>query len=185
MHPPCPARGRLMPLLDWLLEILLWAALGFLGGMFGIGGGVLAIPTLGLLFGFSQQMAQGTAMVTVVPNVYLALWLYHRRHRLSLGLGLALVVGSILFTYLAARLALGMDSHVLRRCFAGFVGCVALYLTYRAGATQWTAAERPPVLSRKWLPAVGALVGLIGGFFIGKAFCNKIFGVFPIYVKTF
>jgi hypothetical protein len=157
--------GRPRPLLDWLLEIALGAALGFLGGMFGIGGGVLAIPTLGLLFGFSQQLAQGTAMVTVVPNVYLALWLFHRRHRLSLGLALALGFGSILFTYLAARIALGVDSHLLRRCFAGFVGCVVLYLVYRAGAARRSAAERPPVLSRKWLPAVGALVGTIGGLF--------------------
>ncbi len=154
-----------MPALDSLLEVLLGAALGFLGGLFGIGGGVLAIPTLGLLFGFSQQLAQGTAMVTVVPNVYLALWLYQRRHRLSLRLGLALGLGSVLFTYLAALTALGLDSHLLRRCFAGFVGCVALYLVYNALATRLAAAERPPLLSRRWLPGVGVLVGLIGGFF--------------------
>jgi uncharacterized membrane protein YfcA len=154
-----------MPLLDWLLEILLGAALGFLGGMFGIGGGVLAIPTLGLLFGFSQQMAQGTAMVTVVPNVYLALWLYRRRHALSLKLGLLLGAGSVVFTYLAARLALGLDSHLLRRCFAGFVMAMAAYLIFKARAPAPGAGEPAPVLSRRWLPGVGALVGIVSGFF--------------------
>jgi hypothetical protein len=154
-----------MPVLDWLLEMALGAALGFLGGMFGIGGGVLAIPTLGVLFGFSQQMAQGTAMVTVVPNVYLALWLYQRRSAISLKLGLVLGTGSVVFTYFAARLALGLDSHVLRRCFAAFVMVMAAYLIYKARAPATSPQAAAPVLSRYWLPGVGAVVGTISGFF--------------------
>src|SRR5438309_3113854 len=42
---------------------------GLFGGLFGIGGGVLAIPLLGLAYGLHQQMAQGTVLVMVVPNV--------------------------------------------------------------------------------------------------------------------
>jgi hypothetical protein len=151
--------------LEWLGEILLGAALGFLGGLFGIGGGVLAIPALGVFFGFSQQMAQGTAMVTVVPNVYLALWLYRRRQAVSLRLGLATGFASIVFTYLAARVAIGTDSHVLRRCFAGFVACVAAYLVWKAWVPALPAAGRPALIPRKWLPSLGAITGIVGGLF--------------------
>src|SRR5262245_61518792 len=47
----------------------LGAAGGGIGGLFGIGGGVLIIPILGMLYGLDQQVAQGTVLVMVVPNV--------------------------------------------------------------------------------------------------------------------
>ena len=52
---------------------------GLFGGLFGIGGGVLAIPLLGLLFGLHQQMAQGTVLIMVAPNVLFGFWNYRRR----------------------------------------------------------------------------------------------------------
>ncbi|HEX7927218.1 MAG TPA: sulfite exporter TauE/SafE family protein [bacterium] len=154
-----------MSVIEWVIDIALGAVLGFLGGLFGIGGGVLAIPTLGVFFGFSQQMAQGTAMVTVVPNVYLALWLYRKRHDIPLRLALAVGFASIIFTYLAARVAIGMDSHLLRRCFAAFVFCVATYMVWKAWVLAPPAVPRPAVVSRKWLPSLGAITGIVGGLF--------------------
>ncbi|KWS43416.1 hypothetical protein AL058_25715 [Pseudomonas savastanoi pv. nerii] len=49
--------------------VLLGAAMGTLGGLFGIGGGLVAIPALGVLFGLDQQLAQGTALLMVLPRV--------------------------------------------------------------------------------------------------------------------
>jgi uncharacterized membrane protein YfcA len=43
--------------------LALGAALGFLGGLFGIGGGIIVIPLLVLGFGLDQTVAQGTALV--------------------------------------------------------------------------------------------------------------------------
>ena len=60
-------------MIEFLLYLLFGAALGTLGGIFGIGGGLIAIPLLGVWFGLDQQIAQGTALVMVVPNVMLAL----------------------------------------------------------------------------------------------------------------
>ena len=40
---------------------------GVAAGMVGIGGGVLLVPLLGLLFGFSQHRAQGTSLVALIP----------------------------------------------------------------------------------------------------------------------
>jgi uncharacterized membrane protein YfcA len=79
-----------MTLLDFALNLLLGLALGTLGGLFGIGGGLIAIPALGVLFGLDQQLAQGTALVMVVPNVLLALWRYHQRNRIDWRHALAL-----------------------------------------------------------------------------------------------
>ena len=68
-----------------LLEMLgLGAALGFLGGLFGIGGGIIVIPLLVLGFGLDQAVAQGTALVMMVPNLLICWWRYHQRHPVAL-----------------------------------------------------------------------------------------------------
>ena len=56
-------------LLSFALPLCLGALLGFGGGIFGIGGGIIAIPVLVGLFGMDQKLAQGTALVMMVPNL--------------------------------------------------------------------------------------------------------------------
>jgi uncharacterized membrane protein YfcA len=41
-------------MIDWAMYLLLGAAMGTLGGIFGIGGGLIAIPALVLMFGMDQ-----------------------------------------------------------------------------------------------------------------------------------
>lgn len=81
----------------------LGAALGGIGGLLGIGGGLLAIPVLALLFGMEQAMAQGTALVMIVPNVLLAFYRYRQHHAISLRLALGLGALAMLTSYPAAR----------------------------------------------------------------------------------
>ena len=83
MHLRLPLPVPLVQALLLLLDLLLGVVLGVLGGLFGSGGGMVAIPVLGLLFGLDQMLAQGTALVMVVPNVLLALWRYHQRNRID------------------------------------------------------------------------------------------------------
>jgi uncharacterized membrane protein YfcA len=51
---------------------LLGLLVGALSGLAGIGGGILLIPALVLLFGFTQHQAVGTTLVVMVPPVTLA-----------------------------------------------------------------------------------------------------------------
>ena len=55
----------------WLIALCLGAGclIGFMGGVLGIGGGMIAIPALVLLMGMSQQLAQGTALIMVLPTI--------------------------------------------------------------------------------------------------------------------
>jgi uncharacterized membrane protein YfcA len=43
--------------------------IGIISGMVGIGGGILVIPTLVLLFGFSQERANGTSLAMLLPPI--------------------------------------------------------------------------------------------------------------------
>src|SRR5207253_10499473 len=70
---------------------------GIASGMFGIGGGVLLVPLLGLLFSFSQHRAQGTSLVALIPPTgALALVAYARDGFVSWRTGLFLIPGVFL-----------------------------------------------------------------------------------------
>ncbi len=58
-----------------LLYIILGLLAGILSGLIGIGGGVMIVPSLIFLFGFSQLEAQGTTLGLLVPPIgILAAW---------------------------------------------------------------------------------------------------------------
>ena len=66
-------------LLGFLPALALGALLGFFGGLFGIGGGIIAIPLLVIGYGMEQPLAQGTALVMMVPNLLVGWWRYSQR----------------------------------------------------------------------------------------------------------
>jgi hypothetical protein len=59
---------------------------GVVSGLVGIGGGVIVIPALIYLFGFSQHIAQGTTLAMLVPPIgILAALTYYRQGYVNLG----------------------------------------------------------------------------------------------------
>lgn len=151
-------------LMDVVMYTALGVALGAMGGLFGIGGGLIAIPVLGLWFGLDQQMAQGTALVMSVPNVLVALYRYNQRNRIDLRQALPLVVMSFCFAWLGAMLAVGLDQRIIRWGFVGFLLAITLYNLIKL----YGEAAQAPTGSRygwPWFGALGALAGTTGGLF--------------------
>jgi uncharacterized membrane protein YfcA len=67
---------------------------GVASGLFGIGGGVLLVPLLGLLFAFDQHRAQGTSLVALVPPTGLLAFLaYAKAGYVSWHIGPLLIPG--------------------------------------------------------------------------------------------
>src|SRR5262249_53249789 len=145
------------------LDVVLGAGIGVLSGIVGIGGGLFIIPLLGVFFGLTQQRAQGTALVMVVPNVLLGLWRYARYRGFDpRGAGLLAPVS----TYGGARLAPMAPSRGLRVSFAAFLLALALFygLRSRSAEIRVDPDARIP-------PRVAVVLGLVGGFVSG------VFGV--------
>lgn len=147
------------------------AAIGFTGGVLGIGGGLLAIPLLGLVLGMHQQQAQGTALIMVLPAVLMTVRKYNQKARIDLRAAAAGAMGSIVFTWVGAKIALGIDPILLRRIYAVFILCIAVFYFYQSLWRRPRAAARPPAppgalpINRAWFALVGVLAGLIGGVF--------------------
>jgi len=93
---------------------------GVASGMFGIGGGVLLVPLLGLLFEFSQHRAQGTSLVALIPPTgVLALMAYSKEGFVSWKTGLLLIPGVFLGGIIGGILAKKVKPQSLRKVFAG------------------------------------------------------------------
>ena len=133
--------------------------------MFGIGGGVVAIPILGIFFGLNEQLAQGTAIIMVAPNALVGLRRYLTIDWRIVG---ALLVPAFPVTYFSSKLATMMPSRELRFAFAIFTVVLAAYMWWRA-ATLGSRPVREPV-AWQWAAVVGLGSGVISGFFtIGGA----------------
>jgi len=145
--------------------LLAGAALGFFGGLFGIGGGIIAIPMLVWVYGMDQQMAQGTALVMMVPNLLVGWWRYSRLYPLpwqrALGIGLL----ACATTWLVAHWAIGLPSRDLRALFSVFLIVLAWRLLRgrREIASSGLKAEPKARVSDRFIP----LVGVIGGSSMG------------------
>lgn len=147
-----------------LAMILLGAVLGMAGGIFGFGGGAIAIPVLGLFFGLSQHLAQGTAVVMVVPNLLLSFWRYRLHGHLDGRIIGALAGGAAVAAYPAARLANHLDAHVLRLAFAAAILLLALVMGWRALRPVPPCPPRHP-LHWGWTAILGVIGGICSGMF--------------------
>lgn len=138
-------------------------ALGFFGGLFGIGGGIIAIPVLGIFFGFQQQAAQGTAIVLVLPTALTGLVQYLRRVSLDWRIVASLAVTALPITVFASRLVTLLPSRPVRYGFVVFLVVLAAYIARRA----WMLGRRSPrkPLGLKFAPLLGVFCGLVSGFF--------------------
>jgi len=150
--------------IEFVTYLMFGAALGTLGGIFGIGGGLIAIPLLGVLFGLDQQIAQGTALVMVVPNVMLALWRYHQRNRIELRYALPLASMGFCFAWIGAIWAVGIDAQTMRLGFVAFLIALSAYNLVRMFFASAPASAQMNY-SWPWLGVLGAASGTMGGLF--------------------
>jgi uncharacterized membrane protein YfcA len=145
------------------IYLILGLILGYIGGLLGIGGGLIGIPMLGLFFGYSEQTAQGTALVMIVPNVLMGLWNYIRKVGLDLRIATTLAVTAIPFTFLAAHYATTLPSKPLRIAFGIFIAAIAAQMAIRTFAPPPKTAPR--ILPWPYASIVGAIGGTLSGLF--------------------
>jgi len=117
-----------------MLDVLLIAAglaAGGLSGLVGVGGGVVLVPMLVLLFGFTQKSAQGTtlAMLTL-PVGILAAFTYYRAGHVNLKASLWIATGFIVGSFLGSHWAVRLPDHTVSRIFGGVLLAVAVKLLF-------------------------------------------------------
>jgi uncharacterized membrane protein YfcA len=111
-----------MSIVNVVLYVLVGLGAGVLSGLVGIGGGVVIIPALVFLFGFTQQQAQGTTLAMLVPPIgILAAWAYYKQGFVNLPAAGLLILGFVGGGYLGARVAVSLSNDVVTRIFGVFL----------------------------------------------------------------
>lgn len=102
------------------ITVLLLAGVftGFLSGMMGVGGGTIMVPAMVLLVGFSQHLAQGSALLAMVPAGGVGAYTHWRLGNVRTGLLAGLIPGVLAGTYLGGTLAHLFSDGLLRIFFA-------------------------------------------------------------------
>ncbi|WP_294042264.1 sulfite exporter TauE/SafE family protein [Thiolapillus sp.] len=154
------------PELYYGLYALLGAFAGVLAGLMGIGGGLVIVPGLLLLFhlqgfdtAFLSHIAIGSSLAIIVPTAISSLWAHHRRGAVDwpvvFGLAPGLMLGALAGAWLASQFSTGL----LKVLFGTFLLLVAGQML---SAVAPKTGSAPRGHHRLFLP-VGAAIGTVSG----------------------
>lgn len=122
IKPWLPAVGSQNPFYVKIIILLAAGAVtGFLSGMMGVGGGVIMIPAMVLLIGFSQHAAQGTSLLVMVPVGMTGAWTHYRLGNVATRILPGLIPGILLGAFLGSRAANRIPDTPLRLAFIGLM----------------------------------------------------------------
>lgn len=111
--------------------LLIGVAAGVLAGMFGIGGGLVIVPALALVYGMKQHAAVGTSLgALLLPVGALSAWVYWKNGNLNIGYSALIAAGLFLGAYVGARLVEPVSDVTLRRMFGVFLILVSIRLIW-------------------------------------------------------
>ncbi|MGH9897193.1 MAG: sulfite exporter TauE/SafE family protein [bacterium] len=115
-----------MSALHIILLLLIGILAGLMVGVMGVGGGAPVVVLTSLLMGYPQHLAQGTALLIMIPTALVAALSHHRGGLIQWRSSLALAVGGVIGAVLGSSLALEIRGPILRYMFAAFLGIVGV-----------------------------------------------------------
>jgi len=107
---------------------------GAVGGFAGVGGGIIIIPALVLLFGFPQLRAQATSLAVLMPPIAILAFLQYWNNpdaRPNLWIAGTIALGALIGGLFGGRLANVLDPGLVRKCFAVLIAFSAVYLYFK------------------------------------------------------
>ena len=101
------------------LLILVGLAAGVLSGMIGIGGGIIIVPALVYILGFSQKAAQGTSLgLLLLPVGILAVINYYKAGFIDVKVVGIMCVAFVLGGWLGSKFAIAIPQETIKKIFA-------------------------------------------------------------------
>ncbi len=116
---------------ELLILIAIGVIAGGLSGLFGIGGGVIIVPALIFIGGFTQLRAQGTSLAIMLPPVgILAFMEYYKKGNVDIKAGIIICLTFLIGAYLGGKVAPYVPANMLRKGFAIFMLLVSVKMLF-------------------------------------------------------
>lgn len=164
----------------FMIEIGLYAIVGsvagFISGLLGIGGGIIVIPALLIIFdilGFPPYIMQtilATSLSAMIFNTSVALVAQQKRKNIPWVIAVKLIVGTLFGCIVGARIAYDMSSDLLKDVFGA---CMCIIGAYVYRQSHRVLRPEPKIPSTVALCFIGfanstlsTLVGISGGLFL-------------------
>ncbi|MBL0687162.1 MAG: sulfite exporter TauE/SafE family protein [Sulfurospirillum sp.] len=147
--------------------LLIGLTVGFMSGLFGIGGGALLVPAL-MYLGFSIKYAIGISVMQMVFSSIFGSYLNLKKGTFSIKDGLVLGIGGFLGAQGSGFLINYLSSMTLSNIFV-FSICLSILKFFKSSSQS----DKPEIKSKVLLFSIGVFVGLIaisvgigGGLFL-------------------
>jgi uncharacterized protein len=111
--------------------VIIGIVAGVAAGMFGIGGGLIIVPALVLLYKMSQHAAVGTSLGAILlPVGALGAWVYWKNGNLNVKYSLLIATGLLVGAFIGAKLVEPVSDLTLRRIFGAFLLIVSIKMMW-------------------------------------------------------
>jgi uncharacterized membrane protein YfcA len=117
---------------QWPLFLLVGLAMGLLSAFLGVGGGVIVIPILITLFGFTPQLAAGTSLVVMIPIVLLGALRLTKAGFTNWAQGVRIGIPAAIAAVGGAALALATQPAIVQIAFAILLVLAGAQMIWRA-----------------------------------------------------
>ena len=157
----------MITLFELIIYILAGFAAGLLGGLLGVGGGLITVPTLLFIFhflGFSSpylmQMAIGTSLAAMILTSAASAWTHYLKQGINWLIFREFIPGIIIGSILGALIASHLSSRTLEIIFGVSIILVGSYLLLIKSMPEQKESPVLPVHPLLF-PMIGILIGAI------------------------
>lgn len=120
-----------MTIYTLLILVLIGLLAGAIGGILGITGAIIIIPSLVFLLGLSQHEAIGTSLAFALPPIgLLATYNYYTAGQVNFKYALILAIAFIIGSFFSSKLATGIPENTIRKIFSIFLILVAIKMFF-------------------------------------------------------
>jgi uncharacterized membrane protein YfcA len=114
-----------------VLLAIIGLAAGILSGMIGVGGGIIIVPALVFILGFSQKQAQGTSLgLLLLPVGILAVLNYYRQGFIDSRVVAVMCLSFVAGGWLGSKIALSIPQETVKKIFAVVMVLVAAKMLF-------------------------------------------------------
>jgi uncharacterized membrane protein YfcA len=122
--------------------LVLGAASGILAGLLGVGGGIIMVPAMVVLFGIPPAVAKGTSLAVIVPTSIIGTWRNRRNGNADIPIAVIVGLAGVVSAFVASQVSVGMSETASNVLFALLLIAVAARLLWQLRGQR--AQTRPP-----------------------------------------